>query len=58
MIIELKWNKSAESAIAQIKERKYVKGLEEYSGNILLVGINYDEKSKKHQCVIEEFSGV
>ena len=58
MIIELKWNKSAESAIAQIKERKYVKGLEEYSGNILLVAINYDEKSKRHQCVIEELSGI
>ena len=54
MIIELKWDKSAEGAIAQIKERKYVKALENYSGNILLVGINYDRKSKKHQCVIED----
>ena len=54
MIIELKWDKSAEGAIAQIKERKYVKALENYSGNILLVVINYDRKSKKHQCVIED----
>lgn len=54
MIVELKWNRSAEGAIAQIKERKYVKALEEYSGNILLVGINYDKESKKHECVIEE----
>ena len=28
---------------------------EEYQGNILLVGINYSKKTKKHQCVIEEY---
>lgn len=43
-----------EGAIAQMKERNYSKALEEYSGNILLVGVNYDRDSKKHQCVIEE----
>ena len=56
LIVELKWNQSAESAIAQIKERNYVKALEGYSGNILLVGVNYDKASKKHQCVIEEMN--
>ena len=54
MIIELKWDQSAEGAIAQIKDKKYMKALEEYKGNILLVGVNYDKESKKHQCVLEE----
>ena len=57
MIIELKWDKSAEGAIAQIKDKKYVKALEEYKGNMLLVGVNYDKENKKHQCVIEEAAG-
>lgn len=55
MIVELKWNKSAFGAIAQVKERNYVKGLEEYQGNLLLVGINYNDFEKKHECVIEQF---
>ena len=54
IVVELKWDKSAEGAIAQIKEKKYGKALEEYRGNMLLVGINYDKQSKEHQCVIEE----
>ena len=57
MLIELKWDKSAEGAIEQIKKKKYVKALEDYQGNLLLVGVNYDKESKKHQCVIEEVSG-
>ena len=40
MLVELKWNKSAEGAIAQMKEKKYVQALEDYQGKILLVGIN------------------
>ena len=55
LIIELKWDKSKKGAIEQIKERKYGKALEDYSGNLLLVGINYDRKTKKHECVIEEY---
>ncbi len=55
MIVELKYNVSAEGAIAQIKERKYVESLKEYQGNLLLVGINYDRDSKKHTCVIEKW---
>lgn len=55
MIIELKYDKSAEGAIEQIKNRRYVEALKEYNGNLLLVGINYDKKSKTHQCVIEKF---
>ena len=54
MIIELKYDKSAESAITQIKEKHYVKALENYHGNLLLVGINYDKATKKHSCIIEK----
>ena len=54
MIIELKNNKSAESAINQIKEKKYDDLLEHYRGDLLFVGINYDPKTKEHQCKIEE----
>ncbi len=54
MVVELKWNKNTEGAISQIREKQYVKALEEYAGNILLVGINYDKESKEHSCVIEK----
>ena len=55
LVVELKWDKSAEGAISQIKDKKYVTALEEYKGNILLVGINYDRKTKEHQCKIEKY---
>lgn len=55
MIIELKWNDSVEGAIKQIKNKNYVDAIKEYTGDILLVGINYDKKSKKHSCMIEEY---
>lgn len=54
LVVELKWNQSAKGAIQQIKEKQYGKNLEEYRGNLLLVGINYDKETRKHQCVIEE----
>lgn len=54
MIVELKYDKSAEGAIAQIKERKYAESLKSYQGILLLVGINYDKQTKKHTCVIEK----
>ncbi len=55
MIVELKWDQSAEGAIGQIKEKQYVKALEHYTGEILLVGINYDKTTKKHSCKIERY---
>ena len=55
LIVELKWNQSAEAAIQQIKERNYTQALERYTGRMLLIGINYDKKSKKHECMIEQF---
>ena len=57
MIVELKYNKSADSAIQQIKENRYQGALSGYRDKILLVGINYDvdgEDKKHHTCVIEE----
>ena len=55
LLVELKWNENAETAICQIKEKKYPSALGQYTGNILLVGISYDKKRKEHQCVIEKF---
>lgn len=58
LVIELKWNQSAEGAIAQIKEKHYPEALVGYGGKILLVGITYDKdaevEKRKHTCVIEE----
>lgn len=55
LVLELKWDKTAEGAISQIKSKGYVKALKEYKGNILLVGINYEKKNKRHECRIERF---
>lgn len=59
-IVELKWNQSAKTAIDQIKKKKYTECLQDYAGEILLVGINYDrnskEDNKKHFCKIEKIS--
>lgn len=56
MVVELKWGKSAEEAMAQMKEKQYGKALKGYEGEVLLVGINYDRESKKHSCKIERES--
>ncbi len=53
IIVELKWDKSAEAAISQMKERQYPESLEQYSGEVLLVGIDYDKRTKEHTCLIE-----
>ena len=52
MIVELKWGHSAEEAIEQIKWKNYLDCLKNYSGDVLLVGVNYD-KEKRHTCKIE-----
>lgn len=57
MVVELKYNQSADSAIRQIKERRYQGALSGYGDRILLVGVNYDADGgdqKKHTCIIEE----
>ncbi len=57
MIVELKWDKDAETAIYQAKQRHYPQGLEYYQGNMILVGVNYDKdaKDKVHECIIEDW---
>ena len=54
IVVELKWDKDVDGAIAQIKNKEYCRSLEEYRGNVLLVGVNYNRKTKVHECVIEE----
>ena len=53
LVIELKWDKDVRGALQQIKEKEYCQSLEEYEGNIILVGINYNKKTKIHECLIE-----
>ena len=55
LLVELKWNQRAKTALAQIKEKKYAESLADYTGEILLVGISYDKKTKQYECVIESF---
>ena len=55
MIVELKHNKSAGTALAQIQEKRYFESLRNWHGDLLFVGINYDEDTKKHECKIERF---
>ena len=56
LIIELKWNMSAATAIKQIKEKKYPQILEDYTGEILLAGISYDKADRRHTALIERYS--
>ena len=53
LVIELKFNHSADTAIDQIKSKSYPSKIAEYTGDILLVGINYDKETKQHTCKIE-----
>ena len=55
ILIELKYDKSADTAIKQIKEKRYAGKLSGYADKIMLVGVNYDKTTKKHECVIEEY---
>ena len=52
LIVELKWGHSAEEAVGQIKRKDYLDCLKNYTGEVLLVGVNYD-KEKRHTCRIE-----
>ncbi|MBQ3424175.1 MAG: AAA family ATPase [Clostridia bacterium] len=61
LVIEMKWNQSADAAIEQIKHRKYPTVLQGYGGDILLVGINYNKDApagqRKYTCRIEKWRG-
>ena len=54
LVIELKYNHSANTAIEQIKRKDYPSKIAEYTGDIVLVGINYDKDTKQHSCKIEK----
>ena len=54
LLMELKFDKTAESAITQIKEKNYIEFFKGYKGEVLLVGINYSKDTKTHQCIIEK----
>ena len=56
MLVELKWDCSAQGAIQQMKEINYTGVLEEYKDNLMLVGINYNRQTKKHECIIEKYN--
>lgn len=57
IVIELKYNKDADSAISQIKRKQYPAKVAEHSDDLLLVGINYDREAKTHECHIERWKG-
>ena len=53
MVVELKWDKTSKDALDQIKNKNYPAVLKDYGGEIVLVGINYDPRTKVHTCQIE-----
>ena len=55
LVIELKFNHSADTAICQIKQKNYPSKIADYTGDILLVGISYDKETKQHACKIEKY---
>ena len=54
IVVELKYNKDADTAITQIKQKQYPNKVAQYCDRLLLVGINYDKELKSHTCVIEK----
>lgn len=56
LVIKLKYDHSADTAISQIKQKNYPAKIADYTGNILLVGINYDKETKQHSCKIERYN--
>ena len=55
LIIELKWNKTADTALCQIRDRNYPAVLKNYGGAVISAGISYDEKTEAHNCRIEMY---
>ena len=56
LVVELKYNKDSQAAIAQIKQKNYPAQVADYTGDILLVGINYDKETKTYSCQIERWN--
>lgn len=56
IVVELKWDRDAETAIAQIHERRYLDALAPWAadgGTVILAGVTYDKKTRAHSCAIE-----
>ena len=53
IILELKCNRSAKTAISQIRKKNYTEKVAQYTGELLLVGISYNKSAKRHDCRIE-----
>jgi len=58
IVIELKYDKTVDTAIEQIKRRQYPAKVAQYTDNLLLVGITYERDTKQHHCCIERFVGL
>ena len=56
VVIELKYDKTTDTAISQIKQKRYPEKVAEYSGDLLLCGISYDREAKTHSCRIERWT--
>src|SRR5574344_1667106 len=55
VIIELKYDKSADIALQQILDKKYYEKYKTMGKSVLMVGINYDKATKKHSCRIQKY---
>ena len=58
ILVELKVDKTAETAIRQILERRYTGALQQYKGEIIIVGLSYDRESKQHTCEIRSIKNI
>lgn len=54
LLVELKWDKDAKTAIQQVEEKNYLEALNDYAGRVILAGISYSKRTKLHQCIIQE----
>ncbi len=53
ILIEFKYDASAEEAIQQIKTQEYFRRYTAQYRDVIIAGINYSTKTKDHQCLLE-----
>ena len=56
LVVELKWNRTPDTALAQVRNRSYPAVLRGWGGPVLLVGVTYDARTKEHSCKIERLA--
>ncbi len=54
IVVELKVDSAVETGLDQIRRRKYPSSLKHYENNLVLVGVSYDRKTKKHSAIVEK----